>query len=126
MSERRKQVRKCTSDYFIVSDRETGARIGRVLDLTTDGAMMISETEVPVPTTFQCKMRMPRMIGRHRFLFFDAESKWCRQNQRLGWYETGYRLVNVPEDHLKIIEELTGDWVVREKSLPLNITVNGQ
>jgi len=110
MSDRRNQARRRTSDYFLVYDSETNELVGRVIDLTIDGARMISETPVTVPRVVQCKLVMPRMIGRHRDLYIEAECKWCKKNHRLGWHESGYEFVNISEENHRIISELIGDW----------------
>jgi hypothetical protein len=124
MNERRKRTRKSTNDYFLVYDLETEELIGRVMDLNAEGTMIISESPVEVPSTFQCRMVMPRMIGRHRYLFFEAESKWCRKNTRLGWYEAGYQLINTTDEILEIIEQLTGDWVIKDRDFSITVKVS--
>jgi len=118
VSERRKQTRKSTNDYFIVFNRDTDELIGRVRDLTPDGVLIISDRAVAIGTTFSCKMHLPRMIGRRRYVYFDAESRWSRRNSRLGWHETGYQLSNVAHEDQKIIDELVSTWAVKEISKP--------
>ncbi len=110
MSDQRNQERRRTSDYFIVYDQETNELIGRVIDLTIDGAKMISEMPVPAPRVVQCKLVMPRMIGRYRNLYIQAECKWCKKNHRLGWHEAGYEFVDISEENYNIITELIGEW----------------
>jgi hypothetical protein len=123
MSERRDKTRKCTSDYFLVFDRETEALIGRVLNLTPGGVMMISESEVPTSKSFQCKMVMPGVVGRHKFITFDAESRWSKKNTRLGWYETGYQIISLSKADQQAIDMLLGDWVIKDQTHPYTVTV---
>ena len=120
MSDRRNQARRKTSDYFLVYNEDTDELIGRVMDLTVEGAMMISETPVEVPVGYKCRLVMPRMIGRHKNLHFEVESKWCRKNHRLGWYESGYSIINVSEKDQKIMTELIEDWEVKPQLEPLS------
>lgn len=120
MSDRRNQARRRTSDYFLVYNDETDELIGRVMDLTTEGAMMISETSVEVPQTFKCRLVLPRMIGRHKNLHFEAECKWSRKNHRLGWYESGYRFVDLSDTTRKILTELLKDWDIKPQLEPLS------
>lgn len=113
MGERRKLARKSTNDYFLVHNDETDELIGRVMDLNADGAMLISEEPIPVPRTFKCRMRLPQMIGRYRFVHFELESKWCNKNKRLGWFEAGFQMREISMETLAVIEELTGDWQLK-------------
>jgi hypothetical protein len=110
MDDRRKEARKRTSDYFMVYNAETEELIGRVMDLNVDGVMLISENPNEVPCTLKCRMVLPQMIGRHSHLHFEVTSKWCKKNSRLGWYETGYQVINLSDDDHKLIQELTDEW----------------
>ncbi len=117
MYNRRNETRKSTSDYFLVYNTETEELIGRVMDMHLDGTMLISETPVPVPSTIKCRMVLPEMIGRHKYLHIEAESIWCRQNLRLGWFETGYKIVGLSETDREIINELIDEWTDKKSEL---------
>jgi hypothetical protein len=114
MGDRRKLARKSTNDYFLVHNDETNELIGRVMDINADGAMLISEEPIPVPRTFKCRLRLPRMIGRYRFLHFELECKWCNKNKRLGWFEAGFQMREISMETLAVIEELTNDWDIKD------------
>lgn len=118
MYDRRNENRKSTSDYYLVHNSETGELVGRVMDLNLEGTMMISETPTTVPLTMKCKMVLPGMIGRHKHLRFEAESVWCRKNARLGWYETGYKIVSLSDTDRLILEELIEEWAIKKTELP--------
>ena len=111
MHNRRKETRKCTSDYFLVYNAETDELVGRVMDLNVDGAMLISENLVDVPCTIKCKMALPESIGRHYHVDFEIAGKWCRKNNRLGWFETGYQVINISDTNRLLIEEITEEWI---------------
>lgn len=117
MIERRDQIRKSTGDYFIVYDCETNEKIGRIIDLSIEGAMLVSESMLPVPMTYKCMIEMPQMIGRHKELHFEAECKWCKQNNRLGWYESGFKIIGLSDTDREILDELTSEWT--EKKPPM-------
>jgi c-di-GMP-binding flagellar brake protein YcgR len=124
MDERRKHVRKATSDYFLIYDRETDKLVGRVLNLSPTGVMMISESPVEVSKTIGCKMVMPRIISNRQHIDFDAECRWCSKNKRWKWYEIGCQISNISEEDQRIIHQLIGEWVIKEGSRPLTITVS--
>lgn len=124
MTDKRKQSRKFTNDYFLVYDTTTNQLIGRVLDLTSDGAMLISDRLVPVPVKSSCKMIMPKMIGRHRYLHFELESRWCEKNPRFGWHETGYQITKITDEFREIIAEMIGEWIVKVGSQELTVNVD--
>ncbi len=123
MAENRRQSRKFTNDYFLVYETKSNQLIGRVLDLTPDGAMLIGDRLVPVPVKYSCKMVMPRMVGRHRFLYFEVESRWCQKNPRLGWHETGYQITRIDKEFQEVINEMIGEWIVRVGTQELTVNV---
>ena len=114
MTDNRKKIRRRTSGYYIVYDRNTDEMIGRILDLSETGAMMITAKEMPVPSHRQCRMHLPERIKGKPVIVFDLQSKWCRKNNRFDWYETGYEFVNVTSETEDIIRTLTADWKVKE------------
>lgn len=124
MSERRNRVRKFTSSYFLVYDRESGVLLGRILDLTPEGAMMISDEPIDMSATYRCRMVMPIMVGTRRELNFDAEVRWTRENAKWEWFETGFKFDNLEDDDRDLIEELIGAWVIKEKPEDLKINVS--
>ncbi|MFQ6008767.1 MAG: PilZ domain-containing protein [Candidatus Zixiibacteriota bacterium] len=124
MDERRKHIRKATSDYFLIYDRDTDKLVGRVLNLSPAGTMVISDSPVAVSKVIKCKMVMPRKISTRHYISFDAECRWCLENKRWKWYEIGCQLSNISEEDQSIIRQLIGEWVIKEDNQPLTITVS--
>jgi c-di-GMP-binding flagellar brake protein YcgR len=114
MGDQRKLARRRTSDYFVVYERETERIVGRLVNLTIAGAMIISEDPVEVPTTVKCKLRLPESVEGRQEVLFDAESRWCKKNNHTDWYETGYKFVNVSDIDIRLITLVTRDWLAKE------------
>ena len=113
MGRERSLVRKRTSDYFLVYNRDTDELIGRLINLTTEGAMLISDDPIDVPTISKCKMVLPEEIEGCKEVTFDAKSKWCKRNEDFHWYETGYQFLNVSDVGKQIIILLTRDLMAK-------------
>jgi hypothetical protein len=118
MTDNRKKIRRQTSGYYIVYDRNTDEMIGRILDLSESGAMMITAKEMPVPCHRECRMHLPERIKGKPVIAFDLQSKWCRKNNRFDWYETGYEFVNITAETEEIIRALTADWKLKASHRP--------
>lgn len=114
MGDQRKLARRRTSDYFVVYERETERVVGRLVNLTVAGAMIISEGPVDVPTITKCKLRLPEPVEGRKEVVFDAESRWCKKNDQSDWYETGYKFVNVSDMDMKLITMVTREWLAKE------------
>jgi hypothetical protein len=111
MEERRKSVRRAPNDYFLVFDRENDRFIGRVLNMSMDGVMLVSMEPVKVPAEYTCRMALPEKIDDCNQIIFDAESIWSRRNENSNMYETGLKLKNVSSNDREIIRELLQRWL---------------
>lgn len=114
MGDQRKLARRRTSEYFIVYERETERIVGRLVNLTIAGAMVIGEDPVDVPSVIKCKLRLPQSVEGRQEIIFDAESRWCKKNNHTDWYETGYKFINVSDVDAKLITLVTREWLARE------------
>jgi hypothetical protein len=114
MQEKRKLKRRHLIYYLRVFDRNTDDLIGHLVDITPEGAMLISDRPIETNTVFQFRMALPREIIRREHLYFDAESLWCQKDVNPSFYNTGFRFVKVSRDHLVIIDQLLDDFGFRD------------
>ncbi|MDH3892716.1 MAG: PilZ domain-containing protein [candidate division Zixibacteria bacterium] len=112
MTDSRKHPRGYTDGYLVVWNDKTGMPIGRLRNLTIDGCMLICTDPVKTPAVIHCRMTLPDIIEGIRDLTFIVDGKWCRQNQRAGWYELGCAFVNLSVKGSKIINHLVEEWMI--------------
>lgn len=111
MEEQRKNIRRAPNDYYLVFDRENDRFIGRVLNMSLDGLMLVSMEPAKVSDGFKCRMALPEKIDDFNQIEFDAECKWCRKNDESNMYESGYKMKNVSKKDREIIRELLQKWL---------------
>jgi len=108
--EKRKLKRRHLIYYLKVKDRDTEKSIGFLVDITTQGIMLMSEFPLDVGTTYHLKVLVQSEEDETKYLFFDAKSKWCERSVNTDFYDSGLELINVaPDDFIqiqKIIDEL--------------------
>jgi hypothetical protein len=114
MQDRRKSVRRAPNDYFLVFDREKDRFIGRVLNMSLDGVMLVSMEPIEIGAAYACRLALPEKIEDCNQIIFDAESKWSRRNENSNMYETGYKMKNVSKKDKEIIGELLQKWLLVE------------
>ena len=112
MSELRKYQRKQMKDYLMVSDLESGELIGRVLNITTEGIMILSENSIPTKKIFKCSMRLPDVIEGKREIEFELLSCWSQENQRLEMYQAGFKFLDQSQLLQNILRTLVRDWSI--------------
>lgn len=106
MSERRKLKRIHLIYYLRVFDMATGKQIGHVIDLTTEGILMLSDQEIPLQKEFHLKMDLPSEIRGTEVFEFKAESLWSSRDENPDFINTGFKILEIEEDGLGIINRL--------------------
>lgn len=109
MRDRRAHERKRIYYHLSVFDRMMNQAIGRIVNMSISGVMMVSKEPVELPCIFSCRVKLPRKLNGLDQLEFDAQAKWCRFNSLTGLYETGYHLLNLTPDNEKLIFTILQD-----------------
>ena len=108
-SDTRSEVRRATSDYFLVYDRKNCELIGRVVDLSRGGMKLVTQEPLPVDGQLEYRLVFPREIGGETELEMASICVWCRENEKVGWYESGHAFCNISPDNKKILDAIVSD-----------------
>lgn len=114
MSEKREFTGRQACHDLNLFDQKTGDYLGRVVNMSINGLMLISDQPVEFPKLFSCKIELPKEILESRELIFDAESKWCNKNEELNCYETGFLLRNLSDKVGDIVRLLMHEKMAEE------------
>lgn len=114
MTEKRKLKRRHLIYYLRVFDQNSNQLLGHLVDITTEGAMLISEKPIITNTLFQAKMVLPEEIEGSKDITFGANSIWCKKDVNPDYYVTGFQLQDVTDDDLEIIEQLIVEFGFRD------------
>jgi c-di-GMP-binding flagellar brake protein YcgR len=106
----KRKSREVPNDYFLVYEHQKNEFMGRLLNMSLGGMMLVSEGPVEVEKPFSCRMKLPEVIYGHDFITFEAESRWCKLNNNTRMYETGYQFKNVSAEVEKMIAILMKIW----------------
>ena len=102
----RKLKRRHLLYYLRVFDRRTGDLVGHLVDLTTEGMMLMSEEPIEEGVTLYLRMALPEEINGKTQISLDGETIWCREDHNPDFYVTGMRLKNVAPRNIERIEQL--------------------
>ncbi|KIH77843.1 PilZ domain-containing protein [Geoalkalibacter ferrihydriticus] len=105
-ADKRSQKRRNTIYYLEVYDLESGRLLGRLVDITVEGMMLISETPIAPDRTYKCRMSLPaEILGRSNILF-DATCMWSRKARNDDFFEAGFRSLIADPGDIDAIEML--------------------
>jgi hypothetical protein len=113
MEERRKHPRRYLNFFTRVFDLKSGDLLGYLGDITTAGAMVISELPIEPGETFKLRMDLPEhQFGKDR-LVVQAKSLWCQPDITPQFFNTGFEFLQIEEEDIRVIERIVQQYGVR-------------
>lgn len=114
MDERRRLPRKIADHTIEVHDISTDRHLGRVVNLTHEGLMLIGSEPLESHLVFQLELTLDTDELGYRRFGFGAESLWCSSANRPHHFWTGFRIIDISLETIEIIEGLIDAWSVDE------------
>lgn len=88
-----RQPRRSLVYYLEVMNRDTDAPFGRVVDLTTGGAKILSDAPSTVGEVYRLQIVWDREELGVEHLLFEGECMWCQTDVNPDYYVSGFRFV---------------------------------
>jgi len=110
----RKQERRDLITYLRVFGENAEQPVGHLVDITTEGMMLISEEPVETGKVLQLRVVLPAKIEESKEISLSAKAMWCREDENPAFYNTGFKLVNPSPEHIKIIEHSIQRYCFKE------------
>jgi hypothetical protein len=101
--EKRKLRRRSLLYDFEVIEKNTGASIGRIINISLEGMMLISTDRYMSDTIMDVSIKLPETIFGKNTVDCAAKCMWCKKNEHTDFYEVGFHLFELPEDDIKAI-----------------------
>jgi hypothetical protein len=106
MQDRRKNPRKDLYLFLHVYDPKSGRNLGTLLNLSLEGARVLSEKRVDSDKVFELLIKLPENFVKKNELVFTAKSRWCAPDINPEYYDVGYQFAHVSEEDRRIIIEI--------------------
>lgn len=110
MHEKRKMKRVHLIYYLRLFDKQTNSQVGHLVDITTEGIMMISEEPIEIGKDFSFKMHLPGNITGREEIDFKASCLWCRKDFNPDFYVSGYKIEKISPKEAKTITALINSY----------------
>lgn len=110
MANKRRLKRKDLIYYLSLFDRNTGQFVGQLVNITTEGIMLISEDPIKPNQHFEFRMVLPEKIDGTEEILFDAKSMWCKKDVNPSFYDVGFQIENVASKDIGRIESLIHEF----------------
>ncbi len=123
---KRKLDRKSTGVFFGVYDRVTTKYVGRLVDINTNGLMLLSKLPLEIGTVPNLKMDLPQEIRGKWHLEFDAKVIWCEKCKNIDLYGAGLQFTEIAPIYSQLIDELISSSIYNDEAaaLPISAQLN--
>ena len=106
MKKHRRRPRKNTPHLVKVLDVNTGKPVGRVVDITADGMMLVTEGRVEPGRHINVDIVLPVMVQARTEVQVEAEAVWCKQDTNPRYHKVGFRFVNLAGEDGFLLEDV--------------------
>lgn len=95
MQKQRNRPRKNTPHNVKVLEQESGTTLGRVVDITADGLMLVVPEAIETGRQLNFRIILPRMVEGKVEIAVSAEAVWCKQDTNPRYFKVGFRFENL-------------------------------
>ena len=114
MSERRNLERRDFSFYMRLVDNDTQKLVGHLVDISSGGVKLDSQSPIPVEKDFRLRMDLTAEVASKPAMTFVARSKWCEVDPLDPFiYNVGFQLVNISPADLDIFNRMMEKYGTR-------------
>jgi c-di-GMP-binding flagellar brake protein YcgR len=106
MSNRRAVDRSQTIYYSRVTSPEAGRLLGRLVDISDRGMMLISELEFRPGEDYRLRVELPQSDLQQSFLDVAAVVRWCRRDVNPDLWAVGFEFEAVDQEAARLIAHL--------------------
>ncbi len=106
MREHRRRPRKNTPHHVKVIDNENGRVVGRVVDITADGMMIICQQQLQVGRKFDFRVVLPVMARDKTDVNLSCEVVYCNHDQNPSYFTAGFRFLNLAGEDGFLLEDV--------------------
>ncbi len=110
MIDKRNSTRKIANEILEVCDQITGTQIGRVVNISAEGLMLLSQEPIVTGSVYQLEMTLPADADETTRITFGAEAVWTTETSQPDSFWTGFRIIDISAEGVLIIDELILDW----------------
>jgi hypothetical protein len=97
-AEKRQSERNKVNDVLLdVMDDNTGQTIGRLVDISMEGIMLISSSPIPVGSIYQVTIHLPTKVDGSVQISFGVETLWSNKSNDGNKHWTGCHILDISE-----------------------------
>ena len=96
--------------YLRVFDGLSSRVVGHIVDISSQGIMLISDEPITVQEEYRLRMRFPGSGSSQEELILEAVCRWCRQDENPQFYLAGFQIQDLPADAANFLQGLIAEF----------------
>ena len=109
-AEQRNLSRQHLIYYLRVFDGISSRVVGHIVDISSEGIMLITDEPIPVQEEYRLRMRFPGTGASQEELVLEAVCRWCREDENPEFYLAGFQIQDLPQDAEKFLQGLIAEF----------------
>jgi len=107
----RRTIRRRHLIYYLrVWNTDTKELLGHVVDITTEGLMLVSDQPIELNKHFNLEMQWQGDDGEVKSIYFEAESRWEDKDINTSFCDTGFKILDQSAEILTPIREVIDEY----------------
>jgi len=103
MQIRREHRRRNTPHLSMVFDADTDQVLGRLVDITSGGMMLVVNSAIERYKEFHVRIVLPTMVSDRTNLELRARAAWCKKDDNPDYYKAGFEFLDIREEDENLI-----------------------
>ena len=108
IQEMRSHSRVEVSEVIRVVDRQTGTDLGRLVNISEEGFMLLGTEPVTEDNIFQLSLEFQTEGSDASPVLIGVESLWCHASSDQTQYWSGFYIIDISDEDLERVKHLTG------------------
>lgn len=102
--------------YLQVFNRVTGRPLGYIVNISSQGMMLVTQAQLMTHAVFQLSIHMPDKKHTKK-IEFEALSLWSRCDVTPNYYDTGFSFIKAPDELVELVNALKDYFTFRDVSI---------
>ena len=106
MEDFRHRPRKNTPHLVRVLNEDTGKAVGRIVDITADGMMVVTKEKIVAGQEYNYRIILPVMVHHRSDVCLVAKAIWTKGDKNSDFSRAGFKFINLPGEEGFLLEDV--------------------
>ena len=106
MDDYRHRPRKNTPHLVNVINDDTGKTVGRIVDITADGMMLVAKEKIVPGRNYNFRIVLPVMVHHRSEVSVVARAVWIDPDSNPNYSKCGFKFIKLPAEEGFLLEDV--------------------